>query len=141
MVGEMWNVLENVMVGEKVFYDGYVVVVVVVIFVLIVKDVLKLIEVDYEVLFYVIDVDKVMVVDVLVICEGLVDRFVFEGLYLNVVCYYEFGYGDVDVGFVQVDLIMEDIYKIEVIYQGYIEFYVCFGMFGVDGKGEFWCIM
>ncbi|NQZ73252.1 MAG: xanthine dehydrogenase family protein molybdopterin-binding subunit [Dinoroseobacter sp.] len=139
MAGEMWNVLENVMAGEKALYDGHAVAAVAATSALIAKDALKLIEVDYEVLPHVTDVDKAMAEGAPVIREGSADRSVPEGLHPNVVRYHESGHGDVDAGFAQADLVMEDTYKTEATHQGYIEPHACLGMLGADGKGELWC--
>lgn len=97
------------MVWDKVFYDGYVIVVVVVVSVFIVNEVFKLIEVEYEILLYVIDVEVVMKEDVFLFYE---DMFMFGVEFvliklLNVVVWMEFGLGDFEKGFVEVDVIVE----------------------------------
>ena len=48
------------------------------------------------------------------------------------------GHGDVEVGFKEADLIVEDSFKTEATHQGYIEPHACLATLGNDGKGELW---
>ncbi|MCG7520925.1 xanthine dehydrogenase family protein molybdopterin-binding subunit [Ruegeria sp. Ofav3-42] len=137
--GEFWNVLENVMAGEKALYDGHAVAAVAATSALAARDALKLIEVEYEVLPHVTDVDKAMAPDAPVIREGAADYSVPEGMHPNVVRYHESGHGDVEAGFAEADLVIEDSFVTEATHQGYIEPHACLGMLGNDGKGELWC--
>ncbi len=137
--GEFWNVLENVMAGEKALYDGHAVAAVAATSALAARDALKLIEVEYEVLPHVTDVDKAMAPDAPVIREGAADYSVPKGMHPNVVRYHESGHGDVEAGFAQADLVIEDSFVTEATHQGYIEPHACLGSLGADGKGELWC--
>ncbi len=137
--GEFWNVLENVMAGEKALYDGHAVAAVAATSALAARDALKLIEVEYEVLPHVTDVDKAMAPDAPVIRGGAADYSVPEGMHPNVVRYHESGHGDVEAGFAEADLVIEDSFVTEATHQGYIEPHACMGSLGTDGKGELWC--
>ena len=137
--GEFWNVLENIMAGEKVLYDGHAVAAVAATSALAAHDALKLIEIEYEVLPHVTDVDKAMAPDAPVIREGAADYSVPEGMHPNVVRHYEGGHGDVETGFAEADLIIEDRFVTEATHQGYIEPHACLASLGNDGKGELWC--
>ncbi|UAB88956.1 xanthine dehydrogenase family protein molybdopterin-binding subunit [Ruegeria sp. SCSIO 43209] len=137
--GEFWNVLENVMAGEKALYDGHAIAAVAATSALAARDALKLIEVEYEVLPHVTDVDKAMAPDAPVIREGAADYSVPEGMHPNVVRYHESGHGDVEAGFAEADLVIEDSFVTEATHQGYIEPHACMGSLGTDGKGELWC--
>jgi CO/xanthine dehydrogenase Mo-binding subunit len=139
LAGEFWNVLENVMAGEKALYDGHAVAAVAATSALAARDALKLIEVEYEALPHVTDVDKAMAPDAPIIREGAADYSVPEGMHPNVVRYHESGHGDVDAGFAEADLVHEDSFVTEATHQGYIEPHACLGMLGNDGKGELWC--
>ncbi|MCL6285489.1 xanthine dehydrogenase family protein molybdopterin-binding subunit [Ruegeria sp. 2012CJ41-6] len=139
LAGEFWNVLENVMAGDKALYDGHAVAAVAATSALAARDALKLIEVDYEVLPHVTDVDKAMAADAPVIREGAADYSVPEGLHPNVVRYHESGHGDVEAGFGEADLVVEDSFTTEATHQGYIEPHACLAQLGADGKGELWC--
>ncbi|MDK3019504.1 xanthine dehydrogenase family protein molybdopterin-binding subunit [Pseudodonghicola flavimaris] len=139
LTGETWNVLENVMAGETALYDGHAVAAVAATSALIARDAMKAIEVEYELLPHVTDVDKAMAADAPVIRAGAADASVPEGLHPNVVRYYESGHGDVEAGFAEADLVIEDHFTTEATHQGYIEPHACLGTLGADGKGELWC--
>ena len=139
LTGEDWNIQENVMAGEKALYDGHAVAAVAATSQLIARDALKLIEVTYDLLPHVTDVDKAMAEGAPVIREGAADYSVPEGLHPNVVRYFDTGRGDLDAGFAAADLVLEESYKTEAAHQGYIEPHACVAQLGADGKGELWC--
>lgn len=139
LTGEFWNVQENVMAGDTALYDGHAVAAVAANSALDARDAAKLIEVEYEVLPHVTDVDKAMAADAPVIREGTADGSVPEGMHPNVVRYHESGHGDVAAGFAEADLVIEDSFKTEATHQGYIEPHACLASLGADGKGELWC--
>ena len=136
--GENFYLQENTIAGDRVLYDGHAVATVAATSALIAKDAIKLIEVDYEILPHVTDVDEAMKPDAPVIREGAQDHSVPEGLPPNIVSYMNFGHGDLEAGFSDADLIMENTYKTEAAHQGYIEPHACVGQLGQDGKGEMW---
>ena len=136
--GENFYLQENTIAGDRVLYDGHAVATVAATSALIAKDAIKLIEVDYEILPHVTDVDEAMKPDAPVIREGAQDHSVPEGLPANIVSYMDFGHGDLEAGFSDADLILENTYKTEAAHQGYIEPHACVGQLGQDGKGEMW---
>ncbi|MGY9036120.1 MAG: xanthine dehydrogenase family protein molybdopterin-binding subunit, partial [Rhodobacterales bacterium] len=136
---EDWNVLENVMADERVLYDGHALAAIAATSALIARDAVKLVKVEYEILPHVTDVDEAMAVGAPVIRKGAPDKSVPPGLHENVVSYYESGNGDVEVGFQEADLIIENSFKTEATHQGYIEPHACLASLGSDGKGELWC--
>ncbi len=133
-----WDLQENTLAGEKALYDGHAVAAVAATSKLLAEEAARLIEVEYEVLPHVIDVDDAMAEGAPVIREGAADPTVPEGLHPNVVKYMEFGRGDVEAGFAEADLVMEKSYKTEATHQGYIEPHACVGQMGSDNKGEMW---
>nr|WP_323776825.1 xanthine dehydrogenase family protein molybdopterin-binding subunit [Amylibacter sp.] len=133
------DILENVMAGEKALYDGHAVAAVAATSALIARDAAKLVEVEYEILPHVTDVDKAMLADAPVIREGAADKSVPEGMHPNVVRYHESGHGDVEAGFAAADLVVEDSFLTEATHQGYIEPHACLAQLGKDNKGELWC--
>lgn len=139
LTGENWNILENVMAGDTALYDGHAVAAVAATTALAARDAAKLIEVEYELLPHVTDVDKAMEADAPVIRAGTADSSVPEGMHPNVVRYHESGHGDVEKGFAEADLVIEDSFKTEATHQGYIEPHACLAQLGPDGKGEVWC--
>ena len=136
--GEDFYLQENTIAGDRALYDGHAVAAVAATSALAAKDAIKLIEVEYEILPHVTDVDEAMRPDAPVIREGAQDHTVPEGSPSNIVSYMDFGHGDLETGFSDADLIMENTYKTEAAHQGYIEPHACVGQLGQDGKGEMW---
>ena len=138
LTGEDWNLQENTLAGDVALYDGHAVAAVAATSKLLAQDAARLVEVEYEVLPHVIDVDAAMQPDAPVIRAGTADHSVPEGMHPNVVKYIEFGHGDMDAGFAEADLVRAQSYKTEATHQGYIEPHACLGQMGADGKGEMW---
>ena len=136
--GEDLNLQENTLAGETALYDGHAVAAVAATSKLLAEQAARLIEVEYEVLPHVTDVDAAMAPGAPVIREGAADHSVPEGMHPNVARYIEFGHGDVDAGFAAADLVREYTYKTEATHQGYIEPHACVAQLGADGKGEMW---
>ena len=136
--GEDFYLQENTIAGDRVLYDGHAVAAIAATSALVAKDAIKLIEVEYEILPHVTDVDEAMRPDAPVIREGAQDHTVPEGSPSNIVSYMDFGHGDLEAGFSEADLVMENTYKTEAAHQGYIEPHACVGQLGQDGKGEMW---
>ena len=139
VTGGDWDVLENVMAGEKALYHGHTVAAIAATSALVARDAARLVEVEYEVLPHVTDVDEAMKPDAPVIREGQVDKAVPAGFSPNVVNYYEHGHGDVEAGFEAADLVVEKHYTTAATHQGYIEPHACLAQLGSDGRGELWC--
>ncbi len=136
--GEYWDLQENTIAGERALYDGHAVAAVAATSQLIAHDAARLIEVEYEILPHVTDVDEAFKMDAPVIREGAADYSVPEGSPPNVVKVLDFGRGDVEAGFASADLVKEGHYTTEATHQGYIEPHACVGQLGSDGKGEMW---
>ncbi|MDA7430745.1 xanthine dehydrogenase family protein molybdopterin-binding subunit [Primorskyibacter aestuariivivens] len=138
LTGDAWNLQENTMAGERALYDGHAVAAVAAISKTLAEDAARLVEVEYEILPHVTDVDEAMAEGAPVIREGAADATVPEGMHPNVVKYMEFGRGDIEAGFAEADLVKEHTFKTEAAHQGYIEPHACLGQLGEDGKGEMW---
>jgi CO/xanthine dehydrogenase Mo-binding subunit len=138
LTGEDLNLQENTLAGEKALYDGHAVAAVAATSKLLAEEAARLVEVTYEVLPHVIDVDDAMAPGAPVIREGAADHTVAEGMHPNVVRQMDFGHGDLKAGFAAADLVREGRYKTEATHQGYIEPHACLGQLGADGKGEMW---
>ncbi len=136
--GEDWNLQENSMAGDVALYDGHAVAAVAATSALLAQEAAKLIEVEYEILPHVTDVDEAMKPDAPAIRPGAADATVPEGMPPNVVRYMEFGRGDLEAGFAEADLVREQTYRTEATHQGYIEPQACVGQLGADNKGEMW---
>ncbi|MEO1502654.1 MAG: xanthine dehydrogenase family protein molybdopterin-binding subunit [Pseudomonadota bacterium] len=133
------DVLENCMAGEKALYDGHAVAAVAAINRSVAKRALALIDVDYEPLPHVTDVDAAMRPGAPALHEDAADESVPDGWSKNVVRRYEFGHGDVDAGFAAADEVVERSFRTEAAHQGYIEPHACVASFGGDGQADLWC--
>ena len=124
------------MAGEKALYDGHAVAAVAATTPLAAKKALRLIEVEYEVLAHVTDVDAAMKPGAPELRPG--DPKV-EGMSSNVMSRVEFGHGDLDEGFAEADMVMEKTFHTAATHQGYIEPHAAVGSLTGDGRGELWC--
>lgn len=136
--GEDLNLQENTLARGVALYDGHAVAAVAATSRLIAQDAARLVEVTYEVLPHVTDVDLAMAPDAPVIRAGAADHSVPEGMHPNVVKFIDFGHGDLEAGFAAADLVRSQSYLTEATHQGYIEPHACLGQLGADGKGEMW---
>ncbi|NEK24174.1 molybdopterin-dependent oxidoreductase [Sulfitobacter sp. JBTF-M27] len=136
----LFAILDNCMAREKAMYDGHAVAAVAAIDQKAAKAALNLIDVDYEVLPHVVDVDAATLPDAPVLNEKIFTQGVepTPTMPSNVANRAEFGHGDVDAGFEQADLIVERSYKTEQTHQGYIEPHACVANCNPDGTAELW---
>src|SRR6185437_1085265 len=103
-----WHVTRNIMAREKTLYEGHAVAVVAATDAIIADQALALIEVDYEVLPHVIDVDEAMKPDAPLLFEDMITRGVepTPTRPSNISKRLEFQIGDLDAGFAQADVIV-----------------------------------
>ncbi|MEO1193879.1 MAG: xanthine dehydrogenase family protein molybdopterin-binding subunit [Pseudomonadota bacterium] len=135
---DLVDTLVNCMATDKALYDGHAVAAVAATSAVIARKALKLIEVDYEILPHVTDVDAAMAPDAPVLHEDAADESVPAGMSKNVVRRYEFGHGDVAAGFAAADHVIEKSFKTEAAHQGYIEPHACLASMGPDGQADLW---
>ena len=122
-----WHVTRNIMAREKALYEGHAVAAVAAISAAIAEEALSLIEVDYEVLPHVIDVDEAMKPDAPLLFEDMITRGVEPAPTKpsNISKRLEFKIGDLDAGFAQADVVVEKEFKTAAVHQGYIEPHAC----------------
>jgi len=135
---DLVDTLHNVIAHDKALYDGHAVAAVAAVSEKVARDALRLIEVDYEVLPHVTDVDAAMRPDAPVLHEAGGDETVPAGMSKNVMARFEFGHGEIEAGFAAADEIIERTYKTEAAHQGYIEPNACLASMGPDGKADMW---
>lgn len=136
----MYDILDNSMARKKALYDGHAVAAVAAIDARIARQALKLIEVDYEVLPHVTDVDEAAqhhapLINDQVFTEGLEEKPVKPS---NITKRTQFGHGDVHKGFAEADFIVERSFKTEQTHQGYIEPHACVASVNPDGTADLW---
>jgi CO/xanthine dehydrogenase Mo-binding subunit len=135
------HITRNVMAKEKALYEGHAVAAVAATTTLIAEEALSLIDVDYEVLPHVIDVEDAMKPDAPLLFEDMITRGVDPAPTApsNVSKRAEFTLGDVDVGFAAADEVVEMSFTTKPVHQGYIEPHACVARYNDDGQGEIWC--
>ncbi|MEO0622087.1 MAG: xanthine dehydrogenase family protein molybdopterin-binding subunit [Pseudomonadota bacterium] len=133
------DIVDNCLAGEKALYDGHAVAAVAASSNAIARRALKLLKVEWEALPHVTDVDAAMGPDAPVLHEGRSDETVPAGMSGNVMSRYEFGHGDVEMGFAAADRVVERTFKTAATHQGYIEPHACLAQMGPDGQADLWC--
>ena len=135
-----WHVTRNIMAREKVLYEGHAVAAVAAISASIANRALALIDVDYEVLPHVIDVEEAMAEDAPLLFEDMITRGVDPAPERpsNVSKRVGFEIGDLDAGFAEADEIVEKHYRTAPIHQAYIEPQACLASWEGGGKAELW---
>ena len=136
----MLDILENCMARGRALYDGHAVAAVAAVDAETARKALLLIKVDYKILPHVTDVDEAMKPGAPIVqphirtigVEPPPDKA------SNIAQISEFGHGDVEAGFAEADVVVEQSYKTEQTHQGYIEPHACLASVGPDGQGELW---
>ena len=135
-----WHVTRNIMAREKALYEGHAVAAVAAISMSIANRALALVDVDYEVLPHVIDVEEAMAEDAPLLFEDMVTRGVdpAPNRPSNVSKRVGFEIGDLDAGFAEADEVIEKHYRTAPIHQAYIEPQACLANWEGGGKAELW---
>src|SRR5262245_13706814 len=130
----------NVMARDKALYAGHAVAAVAATSARIASAALKLIEVDYEVLPFVIDVDEAMQPGAPILHEELRTAGVkpTPATASNVASKLEHTLGDCAAGFAAADVIIERSFKTKPVHQGYIEPHACVVSVAKDGRTTIW---
>ena len=135
------DVVRNVMAREKVLYEGHPVAAVAAVGERAAKEALDLIEVEYEVLPHVMDVEEAMAPDAPLLHDDMITAGVEPAPETpsNVAKVVEFGHGDVEAGFAEADMVVEREFRTRPVHQGYIEPHSCVASFSEDGQADLWC--
>jgi len=130
----------NCMAQGKALYEGHAVAAVAATSPAIAEEALDLIEVDYEVLPHVMDVEAAM-------ADGaplLHDDIFTAGIEpkptkpSNIAKVVRFAKGDVEAGFKEADIVIERRYTTQPVHQAYIEPHACVVSVGADGQTTIW---
>ena len=124
------------MAREKILYTGHPVAAVAATSPSIAAAALKLIEVDYEVLPHVIDVDEAMAPDAPILHDWI-ETDGIDGQ-TNISDIMTVKTGDVEQGFSEADLIVERDFKSAAVHQGYIEPQACVVSYKPDAQSVIW---
>ncbi len=129
---------------EKVFFGGQPVAAVAALDPLIAEEALGLIEVDYEELPPVMDVLGAMKPEAALIHPELYTNLNTENRKgkatapSNVVWHLEFGRGDVEAGFREADVVLENTFRTQTVHQGYLEPQTTVAKVDFEGKVTVW---
>ncbi|HWF76279.1 MAG TPA: xanthine dehydrogenase family protein molybdopterin-binding subunit [Caulobacteraceae bacterium] len=131
----------NVIARDKALYEGHAVAAVAAISPAVAEAALELIEVSYEPLAHVIDVEAAMAPDAPLLhshifTEGLEER---PKLPSNIARKHQFVRGDVDAALAAAEVRVEGRYTTKAVHQGYIEPHACVASMSEDGQGHVWC--
>src|SRR5690242_9874840 len=126
----------NCMARDKALYEGHAVAAVCAISQAICDEALELIDVKYEVLPYVIDVEDAMKDDAPILHDDLFTAGVDPKPTRpsNIAKRVYFNKGNVEDGFKQAEVIVEGRYTTEPVHQAYIEPHACLCSYGGDGQ-------
>ena len=136
----MWHMSRNVMAREKALYEGHAVAAVAANSQSVAEAACDLIEVDYEVLQHVIDVEAAVAEDAPLLFEDMITRDVdpVPTKPSNIAKVVGFEIGDIAEGFAQADEIVEKEYRTAAVHQGYIEPHATLARSDADGQVELW---
>ncbi len=131
----------NVLAGDKVLYVGHPVVGLAATSPHAAQEALSLIDVEYEVLDAVMDIDAALAPGAPVLHERPVTPVERGGEFAgtNIVSHTHFAHGDIEGGFAAADVIIEREYRTQTVHQGYIEPQNVTAIWSEDGHLTVWC--
>jgi CO/xanthine dehydrogenase Mo-binding subunit len=126
----------NVMARKKALYEGHAIAAVAAISQAVADEALALIDVQYEVLPHVIDVEPAMEPGAPILHDDLFTSGVDPkpSKPSNIAKVVTFRKGDVAAGFKEADVILEGRYTTQPVHQGYIEPHACLATWNPDGQ-------
>ena len=150
MANPKW-ISNNCMAAEKALYKGHAVAAVAATSLQLAEQALALINVDYEVLPAVVDLESAMKEDAPILHERLANSQDVNirpgglrddddtGKASNISNHFVFDLGDPEEGFKKADIIVEREFRTATVHQGYIEPHTATAMWGEDEKLTIWC--
>ncbi len=135
------HVSHNVMARDKALYDGHVVAAVAATSESIADEALGLIEVNYEVLPHVLDVEEAMKPGAPLVLEDLITGGVTPTPKdpSNIAKRVQFDLGDTEAGFKKANMVVERRFTTKPVHQGYIEPHAVVASTSEDGHTLVWC--
>ncbi|MGE0254057.1 MAG: xanthine dehydrogenase family protein molybdopterin-binding subunit [Alphaproteobacteria bacterium] len=133
-IQDMRWMCRNVMAREKALFHGHPVAAVAATTEAIAAEACRLIEVDYEVLPWVIEIDDALKPDAPILHEfNKVD-----GKPSNLTGKLEHKKGDIAAGFAEAEVVVERSFTTRPVHQGYIEPHACLVSVAGDGRATIW---
>ena len=139
--GDYADMGQSVMARGKVLYHGHAVAAVAATSQRIANEAARLIEVAYEVLTPVLDLDAAMADDATLLDPNLFTSGLPEqpSEPSNIAAVMQLSGGDLDAGFAEADIVVERTYFTPTVHQGYIEPHACVARWGQDDQSVLWC--
>jgi len=136
----LWHITRNIMAREKALYEGHPVAAIAAISKSVAEEAAGLLEIDFEVLPHVIDVDEAMQPDAPLLFEDMITRGIETAPTQpsNISKRLEFQIGDLEQGFAEADVVVEKEFKTAAVHQAYIEPHACAARVDADGLAEIW---
>ena len=131
----------NLMARDKVLYEGHAIAAVAATSKKIARQALDAIEIEYEVLPHVTDVQRAMEPN----APLLSDKRYTQGIKprpkkpSNIASRYEQILGDPVQGFAEAEVVVSEEFTTQPVHQGYIELHACTAQIGADGQAQVWC--
>ena len=133
-IQDMRWMARNILAKEKALFHGHPVAAVAAISEEVAAEACKLIEVDYEVLPHVIEIEDAIKPDAPILHEWNQ----FEGKPSNIAGTMVLKAGDIEKGFAEADIVVEHTYTTRPVHQGYIEPHACTVSHAADGRVTIW---
>jgi CO/xanthine dehydrogenase Mo-binding subunit len=133
-IQDMRWMCRNVMARDKALFPGHPVAAVAATTEAIAAEACALIDVDYEVLPWSIEIDDALKPDAPILHEFNT----FEGKPSNIAGKQEVKKGDIAEGFARAEVIVERTFTTRPVHQGYIEPHACLVSVATDGKTTIW---
>jgi CO/xanthine dehydrogenase Mo-binding subunit len=138
--GDLRDLSLNVMARGKALYEGHAVAAVAATSAAVAEAALDLIDVKYEILPHVVEVEAAMAPDAPVLhanmfTQGLPEKPTKPS---NIAKVNKLGRGNLEEGFAEADVVMSGRYTTQGVHQGYIEPHACVASFSEDGQSTVW---
>ena len=133
-IQDMRWMCRNVMAKDKVLFHGHPLAAVAATTQEIASKACELIEVEYEILPWSIDIEDAIKPDASILHEN----YTFNDKPSNIVGTLEHKKGNLEEGFAKADVIIERNFKTEAVHQGYIETHACLVSVAGDGRATIW---
>lgn len=135
------HVSRNCMAHEKVLYEGHAVAAVAATSSAIAREAIELIEVDYEVLPHVLDLEDAMREDAPLLHDDIYTKGVDPQPEKpsNASMRVNLDRGDPAKALADAVVVVSGRYTMEPVHQGYIEPHACVASWNADGQAQIWC--
>ena len=138
---DLRDIGDNALARTKVLYDGHAIAAVAATTIDIARQAAAMIDVVYDVLEPVTNIDRAIAADAPILHPALRTKGAPSPTdeATNVASRLELARGDVDAGFAEADVVVEREFRTPMVHQGYIEPHACIARCGEDGRALVWC--